>query len=73
MPTRVKSISAIVNVLFRANEGEAGYFGFCFVFGKHLVVCHKDKLDRERDILIVTQDGAENVTAFPFGPEHNII
>lgn len=28
---------------------------------------------REHDILIVTEDGAENVTGFPFGPEHNII
>ena len=28
---------------------------------------------REHDILIVTEDGAENITNFPFGPEHNII
>lgn len=28
---------------------------------------------REHDILIVTEDGARNITAFPFGPEHNII
>jgi len=28
---------------------------------------------REHDILVVTDDGAENITAFPFGPEHNII
>jgi len=28
---------------------------------------------REHDILIVTEDGAENITAFPFGSEHNII
>ena len=28
---------------------------------------------REHDILIVTEDGAENITKFPFGPEHNII
>ncbi len=28
---------------------------------------------REHDILIVEQDGAENITHFPFGPEHNII
>ncbi len=28
---------------------------------------------REHDILIVDQDGAENITAFPFGPEHNTI
>ena len=28
---------------------------------------------REHDILVVTKDGAENITAFPFGPEHNII
>lgn len=28
---------------------------------------------REHDILIVTDDGAENITHFPYGPEHNII
>ena len=28
---------------------------------------------REHDILIVTEDGAENVTGFPAGPEHNIL
>jgi len=28
---------------------------------------------REHDILIVTQDGADNITGFPFGPEHNIM
>ena len=28
---------------------------------------------REHDILVVTEDGAENITSFPFGPEHNII
>ena len=28
---------------------------------------------REHDILVVTGDGAENITGFPFGPEHNII
>ena len=28
---------------------------------------------REHDILVVTKDGAENITKFPFGPEHNII
>lgn len=28
---------------------------------------------REHDILIVTEDGADNITGFPFGPEHNII
>ncbi len=28
---------------------------------------------REHDILIVNEDGAENITHFPFGPEHNII
>ena len=28
---------------------------------------------REHDILVVTQDGAENITGFPFGPEHNIV
>ena len=28
---------------------------------------------REHDILVVTKDGAEDITGFPFGPEHNII
>ncbi|MCO6187465.1 M24 family metallopeptidase [Rhizobium sp. L1K21] len=28
---------------------------------------------REHDILIVGETGAENVTGFPFGPEHNIV
>ncbi|MGI9304712.1 MAG: aminopeptidase P family protein [Gammaproteobacteria bacterium] len=28
---------------------------------------------REHDILIVTEDGNDNITRFPFGPEHNII
>lgn len=28
---------------------------------------------REHDILIVNETGAENITKFPYGPEHNII
>ena len=28
---------------------------------------------REHDILVVTEDGAENITGFPFGPERNIV
>ena len=28
---------------------------------------------REHDILVVTDTGAENITRFPFGPEHNIV
>ncbi len=28
---------------------------------------------REHDILVITEDGATNITGFPFGPEHNII
>ena len=28
---------------------------------------------REHDMLIVTEDGAENLTGFPFGPEHNVV
>ena len=28
---------------------------------------------REHDILVLTEDGADNITSFPFGPEHNII
>ncbi|AHM04064.1 Creatinase [Roseibacterium elongatum DSM 19469] len=28
---------------------------------------------REHDILIVTADGAEDITGFPYGPDHNVI
>jgi len=28
---------------------------------------------REHDILVVQEGGAENITKFPFGPEHNIV
>ncbi|MEL6683544.1 MAG: aminopeptidase P family protein, partial [Pseudomonadota bacterium] len=28
---------------------------------------------REHDILIITEDGNENITGFPYGPEHNIV
>ena len=28
---------------------------------------------REHDILIVDESGAENITHFPYGPEHNVI
>jgi creatinase len=28
---------------------------------------------REHDILVLTEHGAENITKFPFGPEHNIV
>ena len=28
---------------------------------------------REHDILIVTEDEAEHLTRFPFGPEHNVV
>ncbi len=28
---------------------------------------------REHDILVVTGDGAENITGFPYGPSHNIV
>jgi creatinase len=28
---------------------------------------------REHDILLITEDGSENLTGFPFGPEHNIV
>ena len=28
---------------------------------------------REHDILIIGKNNAENITKFPFGPEHNII
>ena len=28
---------------------------------------------REHDILVLTDTGADNLTGFPFGPEHHII
>lgn len=28
---------------------------------------------REHDILVISENGVENITGFPFGPEHNII
>lgn len=28
---------------------------------------------REHDILVVTEAGADDITGFPYGPEHNII
>ena len=28
---------------------------------------------REHDILIITEDGNENITGFPYGPNHNVI
>ncbi|HUS52955.1 MAG TPA: aminopeptidase P family protein [Thermohalobaculum sp.] len=28
---------------------------------------------REHDILVLTENGAENITGFPYGPEHNIV
>lgn len=28
---------------------------------------------REHDILVITENGAENITGFPYGPKHNII
>lgn len=28
---------------------------------------------REHDILVVTEEGADNITGFPFGPAHNIV
>ncbi|GAB2737562.1 M24 family metallopeptidase [Salinifilum aidingensis] len=28
---------------------------------------------REHDILVVTENGAENITRFPYGPDHNIL
>ena len=28
---------------------------------------------REHDILIITENGCENITGFPYGPEHNVI
>ena len=28
---------------------------------------------REHDILVITADGNENLTGFPYGPDHNIV
>ena len=29
--------------------------------------------DREHDILVVGEDVAENITKFPYGPDHNVV
>ena len=28
---------------------------------------------REHDILVITEGGNENITGFPYGPDHNIV
>ena len=28
---------------------------------------------REHDIVVITDAGQENITKFPYGPEHNIV
>lgn len=28
---------------------------------------------REHDILVITDDGANDITGYPYGPEHNIV
>ncbi|MDA9020208.1 M24 family metallopeptidase, partial [Flavimaricola sp.] len=28
---------------------------------------------REHDILVITQDGAEDITAYPYGPDFNVV
>jgi creatinase len=28
---------------------------------------------REHDILIITEDGNENITGYPYGPEFNVV
>ena len=28
---------------------------------------------REHDILVINSDGADNITGFPFGPDHNVV
>jgi len=28
---------------------------------------------REHDILLVTEDGNQNLTRFPYGPAHNVV
>ena len=28
---------------------------------------------REHDILVISEDGVENITKFPYGPGHNVI
>ena len=38
------------------------------------VGCDAMIIVREHDIIVINKDGgAENITKFPFGPEHNII
>ena len=28
---------------------------------------------REHDILVITEDGSENITGYPYGPDFNVI
>ena len=28
---------------------------------------------REQDILVLTENGSEDITGFPYGPDHNVI
>ncbi|MBO6806781.1 MAG: creatininase [Thalassospira sp.] len=28
---------------------------------------------REHDILVITEDGNENITGYPYGPEFNVV
>ena len=44
-------------------------------YQKVLLIIPNDpiSLANEHDILVIGDEGAENITGFPFGPEHNII
>ena len=54
------------------------------VLGPHMVVSMEPMLTipegqpgaggyREHDILVLTENGSENITGFPYGPDHNVI
>ena len=40
---------------------------------KYFVTTEEEPLFDAADVLRFGKDGAENITKFPFGPEHNII
>ena len=53
-------------------EGQPGAGGYRYsVVYDHYNCRH---LYREHDIIVVNHDGTcENITKFPFGPEHNVV
>jgi len=55
-------------------EGQPGAGGYRYA---SLIYCTRRVIllhFREHDIIVVNQDGScENITKFPFGPEHNVV